>query len=182
MRKIFILLLPVALAAGCTSYSAGQDISEDAGGVNTYNHDANNTDSLESGSDADDNGDEDLETDKEKYADMLDELEEELASLEEKAEDGTHEEMEEAEDELYERWDVALNEIYDALENELSGEAMDDLRDEQQEWIDDREEYGEDEASENEGEGGSHDSFAVTEAKKEYTKERCYDLIDDYME
>lgn len=183
MRKTFTLLLPIVLAVGCTANSAGQDMNEDTDNVTTYNNESTQAgDNTESNSAENPLNDlENQEADKEKYIDMLDDLDEELESLEEKAEEGSQEEMDESEDELYERWDVALNEVYDALRSELSDEEKEKLRKKQRDWVEKRDEYAKEEAVETENDDESY-SFILTEAKKEFTKERCYDLVEEYME
>lgn len=133
----------------------------------------------ESDTHSNDKKDKSEQTKKEQYIEMLDDVVKELEPLEDKAQDGTQAEMDETEDDLYERWDVALNEVYDKLKKDLSDQDMKALRKEQRNWIEKRDEYAEKEAAELKG--GSLYSYALIEAKKEFTKDRCYELVEDYM-
>src|SRR5699024_8474290 len=105
--------------------------------------------------------------------------EEQLKPLREKSQKGTQSEMDKAMDGLYERWDVALNEVYNALERKLSDKDMKALRKEQRKWIEERDQFAEEEAEK--WKGGSLYSFTLTEAKKDFTKNRCYELVENYM-
>lgn len=192
MRTIFILLLSVLLIVGCSS--SPSDNSKDAKGVSVDNNSNDLTNENagatkgknkdngklagESTDGHDDADDEKKQTNK--YIQLLDDLKKELEPVREKAKDGTQEEMDKAVDELYERWDVALNEIYDALERELSDKDMETLRKEQRKWIEKRDEYAEKEASDYKGD--TLYGFTLTEAKKEFTKDRCYELVEDYID
>jgi len=201
MRMLFILLLPILLVIGCSSNfsddNQNADVNHHSSNVNANNDmnektneeqekvaaastNKNDDTDKEISSESADKRDKKERTNKERYTQMLDELDEELEPLEEKSSDGTRAEMEESGDELYERWDVALNEVYGALERELSDGDMEALRVEQRKWIKKRDAYAEKEAKE--FKGGSLYTYALIEAKKEFTKERCYELVEDYME
>lgn len=81
--------------------------------------------------------------------------------------------------EAFEKWDNALNEIYDVLKTELSPIQMTKLKQEQLNWIT----YRDNEAQKAYDEWGEG-SFApvmYSDAKVHATKERCYQLIDEYM-
>ncbi|GBF76085.1 hypothetical protein PA598K_04528 [Paenibacillus sp. 598K] len=113
------------------------------------------------------------------YQAMLDDIEANMDDLEAKYEEGTTASMREAAGEEYKRWDDALNEIYTALGDQLSDTEMDQLRDEQREWIAYRDETAEQEASGSEG--GTLAPLEQTMAMARLTKERCYELVDTYM-
>lgn len=79
----------------------------------------------------------------------------------------------------YEMWDTLLNEIYSELKNTLSAEDMDKLTSLQIQWISDRDSTAE--AAGKEVEGGTLQPLFITSSKSQTTKERCLELIKDYM-
>ena len=79
----------------------------------------------------------------------------------------------------YEMWDALLNEIYSELKNTLSAEDMDKLTSLQIQWISDRDATAE--AAGKEVEGGTLQPLVITSSKSQTTKERCLELIKDYM-
>ncbi len=80
----------------------------------------------------------------------------------------------------YEMWDTLLNEIYSELKNTLSTEDMGNLTALQVQWISDRDSTAE--ATGKEVEGGTLQPLVITSSKSETTKERCLELIKDYMD
>ena len=80
----------------------------------------------------------------------------------------------------YEMWDTLLNEIYSELKNTLSTEAMDKLTALQIQWISDRDATAE--AAGKKAEGGTLQPLLITSSKSQTTKERCLELIKDYMD
>lgn len=82
--------------------------------------------------------------------------------------------------EEYEMWDTLLNEIYSELKNTLSTEDMDKLTSLQIQWIEDRDVTAE--AAGKEVEGGTLQPLFITSSKSQTTKERCLELIKDYMD
>lgn len=80
----------------------------------------------------------------------------------------------------YTLWDDLLNEIYQELKDVLDDSTMDELTNKQVEWI----EYRDNKAEEagKEVEGGSMYGLVITSSKAATTKERCFELIDLYME
>ncbi|MGG7213615.1 lysozyme inhibitor LprI family protein [Clostridium nigeriense] len=79
----------------------------------------------------------------------------------------------------YEMWDTLLNEIYSELKNTLSTEDMDKLTALQIQWISDRDATAE--AAGQKAEGGTLQPLLITSSKSQTTKERCLELIKDYM-
>lgn len=77
-------------------------------------------------------------------------------------------------------WDGVLNEIYGVLKTILSEAEMNDLKNEQRQWIKDRDEKVE--AMPGYEEAGSLGRAEKVEAKFQITKERCYELVNNYME
>ncbi len=116
---------------------------------------------------------------KEESLKKLDDTEESVTELKEIAENGNQSEMNKAQDEIYQIWDKAMNEVYSELESQLSKEEMDVLRVEQRKWIEER-----DIAAENASDeymGGSLAPFVYSKSLAEWTKERSYTLVNNYM-
>ena len=79
----------------------------------------------------------------------------------------------------YEMWDTLLNEVYSELKNILSTEDMDNLTNLQIQWISDRDTIAE--TAGKKAEGGTLQPLLITTSKSQTTKERCLELINDYM-
>lgn len=79
----------------------------------------------------------------------------------------------------YEMYDKALNEIYALLKEELSPETMNELKTEQMKWIEQKEDTADEERKKYEG--GTFEYVAYYISTYESTKERCYELVNDYM-
>lgn len=88
--------------------------------------------------------------------------------------------MRELASEEYEMWDTLLNDIYSELKNTLSNEDMDKLINLQIQWIADRDAIAEEVGKE--AEGGSLQPLLINTSKSQTTKDRCLELINDYME
>jgi uncharacterized protein YecT (DUF1311 family) len=88
--------------------------------------------------------------------------------------------MKEAASETYKRWDKALNEIYGVLKTQLSESEMNKLRDKQREWIKYRDNTAK--TASLEFEGGSMETLEYTSTLAQLTKERCYELVQNYMQ
>jgi len=72
-----------------------------------------------------------------------------------------------------------INYIYGDLEELLSDEEMEDLRVEQREWIEYRDETAKEASLKYEGGTGEQLEYVATE--NNVTIERCYELIENYM-
>jgi uncharacterized protein YecT (DUF1311 family) len=79
----------------------------------------------------------------------------------------------------YEKYDDALNEIYSLLKKELSPEDMKELKAEQVKWIEEKEAKAEKERLKYEG--GTFENVAWYISLYESTKDRCYELVNEYM-
>lgn len=79
----------------------------------------------------------------------------------------------------YEKYDEALNEIYALLKKELSPETMKDLKAEQINWIEQKEDKANEERQKYEG--GTNENVAYYTSLYESTKDRCYELVNNYM-
>lgn len=116
---------------------------------------------------------------KNQYLQYLDEVEKGLGDLDHLYKSGTTIELLEAESEAHQRWDAALNEIYGVLKKQLPEKDMDKLRDDQRQWIEFRNKKAKEDAAE--FEGGSFASVQYASTLQQLTKERCYELVNDYM-
>ncbi|MFB4168237.1 lysozyme inhibitor LprI family protein [Virgibacillus sp. JSM 102003] len=116
------------------------------------------------------------ETKKEEYLKKLNDMEQSDKHAEAKT---TTADMEEQEKDRYEKWDKALNEIYGVLKEHLSTEQMDQLREEQRNWVEHRD-IAAKEAS-LKYEGGSMESLEYVATQASITRERCYELVANYM-
>ncbi|WP_231686886.1 lysozyme inhibitor LprI family protein [Bacillus sp. JCM 19034] len=114
---------------------------------------------------------------KDDYLKKLNKMEEDDRNEEAKS---TVVELEEQETERYTKWDKELNEIYKLLEEQLSKEQMDSLREEQRDWITSRDETAKEASLKYEG--GSTESLEYVATQASLTRERCYELVASYME
>lgn len=116
---------------------------------------------------------------KETYLNKLDEIENSLKEFDKVYESGTQADMNQAKSETFERWDDALNEIYKELQQQLSERELSELKEEQLEWIRQRDQIAEEKSKE--AEGGTLEPFLYASALADLTKERCYELVNNYM-
>jgi uncharacterized protein YecT (DUF1311 family) len=118
---------------------------------------------------------------KQAYAEKLDNIQKELDALPYKkdSDKGVTNAMKNYYGVAYEKYDGALNEIYALLKKELSPEVMAELKAEQLEWIKEKEEKAEKERLKYEG--GTFEYVAWYISLYESTKERCYELVEEYM-
>ena len=89
-------------------------------------------------------------------------------------------EMEEQEVERYQNWDKMLNEIYGVLQAQLPSDEMDQLREEQRNWVKHRDEAAKEASLKYEGDTTESLEYVATQAS--LTRERCYELVAKYME
>lgn len=119
------------------------------------------------------------ENNKQAYIEKLNNIEAGMKDLEEMYDSGVTSAMMQAGTEEYERWDKALNEIYEVLKIQLSASDMSKLKEEQIQWISDKEKRAEDDESE--VKGGSMASLMHISSLATTTKDRCYELVEEYM-
>ncbi|QWU47949.1 lysozyme inhibitor LprI family protein [Bacillus sp. NP247] len=113
------------------------------------------------------------------YITKLNSIEESLKKLDYLYEKGITTEMKEGESKRYEAWDNALNEIYGVLKRQLPTKEMNTLREKQREWIT----YRDQKAKEawNESGQGTLSGLATISSNATSTRERCYQLVEQYM-
>ena len=115
---------------------------------------------------------------KQKYLEKLNSIEKTATEIRNNN-DGTTLGMRKSQDEIFEKWDQALNEIYQVLEKQLPADEMEKLRQEQRKWITHRDETAKEDASQ--FEGGTMEPLEYTASLANTTKERCYELVENYM-
>ncbi|WP_337017958.1 lysozyme inhibitor LprI family protein [Oceanobacillus massiliensis] len=207
-RKIFTLILAAILVflAACNNPSdetnANKQSQNNSSSENT-GEDSTQTDTTEDssdGTDMDEQNDQDssdskssnssdgesaesgnsesetTESKKEEYLKILNEMEESDRNAEAET---TTSGMVEQEEERYKNWDEALNEIYGVLKEQLDAEQMDNLREEQRNWVEHRDEAAKEASLKYEG--GSTESLEYIATQASLTKERCYELVANYM-
>lgn len=118
------------------------------------------------------------ESQKQVYLKKLNDIEAGLKDLSKKYE-GTTLEMKEAASEEYKRWDKALNEIYSVLKDQLSDSEMKELKEKQIQWISIKEKKAKEESLEYQG--GTMESLIYISSLAKTTKDRCYELVEEYM-
>ncbi|WP_343008667.1 lysozyme inhibitor LprI family protein [Clostridium celatum] len=113
------------------------------------------------------------------YLDRYFQLEKELEDSLAGKYSGTTIDMKEAVSIEYDSWDELLNEIYGVLQEQLSEEEMKAVREEQIQWLTIRDSKAGESA--NEVEGGTMEPLVYESSLTQSTKERCYELINNYM-
>ncbi len=93
---------------------------------------------------------------------------------------GTTVDFVEAEGTRLKRWDDMLNEIYSLLKTQLTESEMKELKSKQLAWIEYRDKTAENEA--NAAGGGSLTTVDYNSTLATLTKERCYELVNTYLE
>jgi len=180
-RKLLIAMLTVMLVilAACGNSSEKSNAnsnnpSSNSSPAQNAKGDSTNKDQTKTGKT--ENSSEGAESKKDEYLKRLNEMEEADRYAEVKT---TTAEMIEQEAERYKKWDGALNEIYGILKRQLSTEQMDKLREEQRNWIKQRDEMAKE--SSLKYKGGSMESLEYVAAQASLTRERCYELVAKYI-
>lgn len=115
------------------------------------------------------------------FIEKLDNIQKELDSLPEKKDSdaGITNAMRSFYGISYDMYDKALNEIYALLKEQLSPETMQNLQSEQIKWIEKKEATATNEAEKYKG--GSFEFVAYNSSLYGTTKNRCYELVNNYM-
>ena len=115
------------------------------------------------------------------FIERLDNIQKELDALPEKkdSDKGVTNAMKSYYGRSYEMYDKELNEIYALLKENLSPEIMNELKTEQMKWIEQKEKTAEEERLKYNG--GTFENVALYISLYESTKERCYELVNEYM-
>ncbi|ABK61863.1 MULTISPECIES: lysozyme inhibitor LprI family protein [Clostridium] len=93
---------------------------------------------------------------------------------------GTTLEMRQAAEEEYMTWDKHLNEIYSELKKDLSKDTMEKLKKEETQWISYRDREAKKDADS--FKGGSFMPVQNLLSLGDLTKQRCYELVNKYMD
>ncbi|UOQ49774.1 DUF1311 domain-containing protein [Gracilibacillus caseinilyticus] len=203
LLSIFILVCLVMLAA-CDHSSAKSDNDGNSQSDNSSDEEINNVskeDSTETVSDEETDTN-NLETEKtsdqlseeeeeeqtpaadttsdlkETYLNRLNETNEKTESME--AEDSSTYALKDVAHKQYKAWDDLLNEIYGVLEEQLAAEEMTQLREAQRDWITYRDETAKEASLKYEG--GTMEQLEYVTVLADVTKDRCYELVEGYME
>lgn len=122
-----------------------------------------------------------IEGRKKEFIEKLDNIQKELDALPEKkdSDKGVTNAMKNYYGISYEMYDKALNELYALLKEKLSPAIMDKLKTEQIKWIEQKEDTANEERKKYEG--GTFENVAYYISTYESTKERCYELVNEYM-
>ena len=161
MRKIAIALAVMMLLAGCGNNSSDEALEQQM-------TDETNKEKVQ------------IEQERE-YLDKLHQIEESLNNdLKDLYASGSTNDKKEALAEAYRRWDDVLNEIYDVLQTTLSTTDVNELDNLQNDWLKLRNQQAEKVSSE--FADGSFESVEYLSTLADLTKERCYFLVENYVE
>ncbi|OIU71664.1 lysozyme inhibitor LprI family protein [Rossellomorea aquimaris] len=169
-----------AVSASTEKPSKPEDSSADSTSPSDENEKDTSTEN--SSTETSEQNDRDTKADgKQAYTEKLDNIQKELDALPYKkdSDKGVTNAMKDYYGVAYEKYDEALNEIYALLKKELSPEVMADLKSQQVKWINEKEEKAEKERLKYEG--GTFENVAWYISLYESTKDRCYELVEEYM-
>ncbi|MGG4412108.1 lysozyme inhibitor LprI family protein [Niallia taxi] len=193
IRKIMVPIAALLLLAACnnsateSSTSANKEpennsVSQNEMQENTNTESAeaantNNTNTTESEKDSSANADK--VSQKEEYLTKLNAKKKEMDELRNNPEDDSTYAMKKVEGERYKAWDDLLNEIYGVLQKQLSSEEMEQLKQEQREWIKNRDSKAKEASLKYEG--GTMEQLEYVAVLADLTEERCFALVEGYM-
>lgn len=161
--------------------SQSNDSHSESTQVEDNQEQADNTEDTTSANTTSESQEEKVEGRRAEFLERLDNIQKELDALPEKehADKGVTNAMKNYYGRAYEMYDEELNEIYALLKKELSPETMEDLKAEQIQWIDQKEDKANKERLEYEG--GTFENVALYMSLYESTKDRSYELVNKYM-
>lgn len=161
--------------------SQSNDTHSESTQVEDNQEQADNTEDTTSANTTSESQEEKVEGRRAEFLERLDNIQKELDALPEKehADKGVTNAMKNYYGRAYEMYDEELNEIYALLKKELSPETMEDLKAEQIQWIDQKEDKANKERLEYEG--GTFENVALYMSLYESTKDRSYELVNKYM-
>ncbi|RFB10233.1 DUF1311 domain-containing protein [Bacillus sp. HNG] len=114
---------------------------------------------------------------KDEYLNKLNDIKTETDAME--ATDTSTFALKKVENDRWEAWDELLNEVYGVLKGQLTAEEMDQLRNEQRDWI----KYRDNNAlqASQKYKGGTQEHLEYVAVLADLTEVRCYELVEDYM-
>ncbi len=193
IRKVMVPIAALLLLAACNNSATESSTSannepennsitqnEKQENANTESAEAastNNTNTTESEKDSSSNGDK--VSQKEEYLTKLNAKKKEMDELRNNPEDDSTYAMKKVEGERYKAWDDLLNEIYGVLQKQLSSEEMEQLKQEQREWIENRDSKAKEASLKYEG--GTMEQLEYVAVLADLTEERCFALVEGYM-
>ncbi|RVT63647.1 lysozyme inhibitor LprI family protein [Niallia taxi] len=193
IRKIMVPIAALLLLAACnnsateSSASANKEPENNSVSQNEMQENANtesaeaantnNTNTTESEKDSGAN--DDKVSQKEEYLTKLNTKKKEMDELRNNPEDDSTYAMKKVEGERYKAWDDLLNEIYGVLQKQLSSEEMEQLKQEQREWIENRDSKAKEASLKYEG--GTMEQLEYVAVLADLTEERCFALVEGYM-
>lgn len=194
MSLLFVILL-AACGSSSDESNALEDQSEENQSSQNTEDDSANEDSTDDASNTDDNhsaneeadpsnNEEDSSADttaslKEEYLQKVNDAKNEVDEMRANPIDDTTIAMKKVEGDAFDIWDGLLNEIYEVLEKQLPAEEMEQLRKEQREWIDNRDQTAKEASLKYEG--GTMEQLEYVKVENDLTEERCFELVENYM-
>jgi uncharacterized protein YecT (DUF1311 family) len=171
--KLILGMVTVVAALAACGNSSDESQYDDSSTIESTEN-TTNPDNIDTESD-DENG-----TMKEEYIQKLADINEEVEEIRNTySTDSSTYAMKKVEGDRYDLWDGLLNEVYGVLQEQLSSEEMNQLRDEQRNWITYRDDTAKEASLQYEGGTQEHLEYVVVLA--DLTEERCYELVEDYM-
>lgn len=190
IRKVIIGIIgaSIFLFVGCSKIYINKDLerktdkeiaSKNNEEISNKNNSPNDKETIIEDETKENDENEIISLNKKEYLEKMDTLDANLnTKLKDKLE-GTTLDMREATSEIYTAWDEILNEVYSEIMSTLSSEEKDKLILEETNWIKERDEKADNAAKE--VEGGTMEPLARTSSLANSTKERCYELVNNYM-
>ncbi|MGP4072048.1 lysozyme inhibitor LprI family protein [Piscibacillus sp. B03] len=177
IKMIIVLFLTILILTACQSSSTSA--KPDPKSVNSEENEAeeNSYEPSETKNESNTNIEEQTTDKKDQYLEKLQSAKDEVNQLEPK--DSSTYALKDVENKRYKIWDDLLNEIYGAIEDQLPKDEMELVRKEQRFWIS----YRDDTALEasSKYKGGTQEHLEYVAVLANLTKERCYELVEDYL-
>ena len=117
--------------------------------------------------------------DKEVYLKKLNKTKKEMDKIRRNSKGEITYALKKVEGDRFDVWDGLLNEIYEVLKKKLPSEEMDQLRKEQREWITYRDKSAKEASLKYKG--GTMEQLEYTTVLNNLTEERCFELVENYM-
>lgn len=166
----------VQISLGSRTYQVPEQTNGEAAGEDSAGVEENSGSEISGNGDADSG--QDAESGQEDYYDRLAELETKEQEMWDQADDQVS--INQTAYQIYEMWDDELNYVYQEYKKTLTEEEFQVLRQEELDWIDQRDQQADITASEWEGGSGAPGAVAMTLTQE--TKERVYELARRWVE
>ncbi|CAM3799519.1 lysozyme inhibitor LprI family protein [Mesobacillus thioparans] len=116
---------------------------------------------------------------KAEYMGKLNDTDKEIVEMRENPIDDTTIASKKVEGDIYDLLDELINEIYGVLIDQLPSDAMDQLREEQREWLTYREKAAKEASLKYKN--GTMEQLEYVIVENKLTEERCFQLVENYM-